>query len=89
MIDILKNFAPRAVQDLITAFAALLAAHGYITPGAQEQQFIGAAFFIVMMIVNYLIGQSRKADAAHAGANLVGASISTAEASAIAKGKTP
>ena len=89
MLDILKSFAPRAVQDLITTAAALLAAHGYITPGAQEQRFIGASFFLVMLIVNYIIGQNRKADAAHAGANAVGASISTAEASAIAKGKTP
>ena len=89
MLDILKAFAPRAVQDLITAFAGYLAAHGFLTAGSQEKGFIGSAFFLSMLIVNYAISHSRKANAAIAGANAVGASISSATASDIAKGKTP
>lgn len=89
MVDILKAFAPRAVQDLITAFAGYLAAHGFLTAGSQEQGFIGSAFFLAMLIINYAISHSRQANAAIAGANTVGASISSTQASAIAKTGNP
>lgn len=51
MNEILKAIAPRIVQDLITASATYLTAHGIIT-GSQTQDFIGAAFFLGMLIVN-------------------------------------
>lgn len=88
MWDMLKGFVPRAVQDLITSAAALLVAHGYIT-SSQEQGFIGSAFFLVMLAVNYFIAQSRKTAAVKDGAMYAGQVISNAEASAIVKGKTP
>lgn len=88
MWDILKTFAPRAVQDLITAAAGIMVAHGYIS-ASQEEGFIGSAFFLAMLVVNYFIAQNRRANAAIAGANAAGATITPATATAIAKGKTP
>jgi hypothetical protein len=85
---LLKNFLPRIVQDILTSGAAVLVAHGYITTD-QQQGLIGSAFFIAMLIINYVISQNRKANAAHAGANAVGASISAEQAATIAKGKIP
>ena len=85
---LLKNFLPRIVQDLVTSAAAILAAHGYIA-ASQEQAFIGSAFFLVMLAINYMLHTNRKADAATAGANAAGGAISSETALAIAKGKTP
>lgn len=77
MLDtLIKSFAPRVVQDLITSLVALLAAHGYITAD-QTQSTIGSLFFLAMLIVNYFIGQKRKADAAVAGAASTGAVLTT------------
>ena len=88
MLDTLKVFLPRAVQDILTGLASILAAHGYIN-SSQEEQFIGAGFFLVMLVVNYFIAQSRKAAAATAGAAAVGAILSPASATLIAQGKSP
>lgn len=85
---ILKNFLPRIVQDLVTSAVAILAAHGYITQ-SQEQATIGSAFFLAMLVINYVLHTNRKADAAAAGAVAVGGAISSETALAIAKGKTP
>lgn len=68
----IKTLAPRLVQDLVTALAGYLAAHGYITAD-QTQSLIGAAFFIVMLIVNRIIGDNRKEKAAQAGGLAVAA----------------
>lgn len=85
---ILTSLAPRIVQDLITSAAAVLTAHGYLIADDQ-QKFIGAAFFLVMLVVNYVLHLAHGADAAAAGANAAGGSITPETASAIAKGKTP
>lgn len=66
MLDFLKSFLPRAVQDIVTAGVGYLAAHGYVTAD-QTQSLIGSVFFIVMLIVNRLIANQRKTDAAIAG----------------------
>jgi hypothetical protein len=47
----LKTFAQSIVQDLVTAGSGILATHGYLAAN-QEQQFIGAAFFLIMLVVN-------------------------------------
>lgn len=85
---LIKSFAPRALQDLITSAVTLLAAHGYITHD-QEQSTIGSLFFLGMLAVNYFIAQHRKTNAVQAGASAVGAFIPRADAANIAKGKTP
>lgn len=89
MFDILKAFAPRAVQDIITAIAGVLVSHGVVTAD-QEQSFIGAAFFLAMLVVNYLIANKRKADAAQIGALTTGNYLTRSDALSIAKkGKAP
>lgn len=85
---LLTSFMPRVLQDVITSAAALLTAHGFMTAD-QQQGFIGAAFFLAMLIINYIMHLSHGKDAASAGANAAGGSITPATASAIAKGKTP
>lgn len=88
MLDtLIKSFAPRVVQDLITSLVALLAAHGYITAD-QTQSTIGSLFFLGMLVVNYFIAQHRKANAAQTGAAITGSYLPRAEALNIAKGKT-
>lgn len=54
----LKAFAQSIVQDLVTAGAGLLTAHGWLAAN-QDQQFIGSAFFIVMLIVNAVLQHSQ------------------------------
>lgn len=88
MGDLLKSFLPRVVQDILTSAAAILASHGVIAAD-QEQQFIGATFFLAMLIINYFVAMSRKANAAQAGAAAVGGILPPSTATAIAKGKTP
>lgn len=57
--DILKSLAPRIVQDLITSLAVFLASQGWIT-NAQQEEFIGAAFFLVMLVVNAALHLNRQ-----------------------------
>lgn len=85
---LLTSLLPRIVQDLITSSAALLTAHGFLAADDQ-QKYIGAAFFLVMLAINYVLHLSHGADAATAGANAAGGSIAPSTAYAIAKGKTP
>jgi hypothetical protein len=85
---LIKNFLPRALQDVITTAVSLLAAHGYITQN-DVQSTIGSLFFLGMLVVNYFIAQNRKSTAAVAGAAATGSYLAPADASAIAKGKTP
>jgi hypothetical protein len=92
--DLIKNMLPRVVQDLVTSAAALLVAHGFINAD-QTQGFIGSAFFIAMLIVNYFIANSRKAAAAQAGGMAVAAvsndipTSPTVVATIIKESKTP
>jgi hypothetical protein len=72
MNDFIKQFASRSLQDFITAFAGYLAAHGFLAAD-QTQGFIGSAFFISMLFVNYGIGEYRKAHAAQDGGMAVAA----------------
>jgi hypothetical protein len=85
---LIKSFAPRAIQDLITSIAGILVAHGFMTAD-QTQGFIGSAFFLAMLIVNYFIAQHRKANAAQVGAAVAGADLPRSTALNIAKGKIP
>ena len=87
---IITSMLPRIVQDLITSAAAILTAHGFLAAdGSQTQGFIGAGFFLVMLIINYGLHLDHGATAATAGAASVGAVISPTAAIEIAKGKTP
>jgi hypothetical protein len=88
MVDLLKSLLPRIVQDVITSAAAILATHGYLAAD-QQQGFIGSAFFLIMLAVNYFLSQNRKANAAIVGANTVGAPMTYSTASAIAKTGKP
>jgi len=88
MLDLLKSFLPRIVQDILTSAAALLVAHGYIA-SSDVQGFVGSTFFLAMLIVNYVIDQSGKANAAAAGANTIGGALSPSQATAIAKTGKP
>jgi len=71
---LIKSAIPRVVQDAVTAFAAYLATHGYIT-GDQTTGFIGSAFFLVMLLVNLIINQIRKHNAAIAGGAAVASAV--------------
>lgn len=72
MLNFIKSFLPHAVQDIVTALVTFLAAHGYITAD-QTQATIGSLFFLVMVVANYFVAQSRKAKAAQAGGMAVAA----------------
>lgn len=74
-MDFLTSFLPRAVQDLLTTLAGILVAHGYVTAD-QSQSFIGATFFLVMLVINYFIAKYRKNKAAVAGGLAVAAQTS-------------
>ena len=63
---LLKSAIPRVVQDTVTALAGYLAAHGIIS-GDQTTGFVGSAFFLAMIVVNLMVNQIRKHNAAVAG----------------------
>ena len=88
MGDLLKSLLPRVIQDLLTSGAAVLVAHGYLM-ASQSEAFVGSAFFLIMLVVNYSISQGRKADAATSGAAAVGGILAPSTAKAIAKGTHP
>lgn len=88
MGELLKSLAPRIAQDLITSGAALLVAHGYITSN-QQQDFIGAAFFLIMLVINSFLHLNRQMRAAEAGANTVGSALTAAQSMSIAKTGKP
>lgn len=50
--DLLKSFAQSTVQDVVTAAAGWLAVHGWLTPGQQEQAWIGSGCFLLMWAFN-------------------------------------
>lgn len=86
--QIFTSMLPRILQDVITSAAALLTAHGFLAAdGSQTQGFIGAAFFLAMLIINYVLHLAHGSDAANAGAMMAGGTISPQAASAISKGK--
>jgi hypothetical protein len=84
MLDIVRAFLPRAVQDLIVAFVGTLAAHGYITAD-QTQSTVGSLFFLAMLVANYFLSQHSKANAAQIGAEVTGTYLPRADAISIAK----
>lgn len=55
---LLKNVIPRFLQDAITAGVGYLTVHGYVTAD-QTQSLIGSLFFIALLIVNRLMGDSK------------------------------
>ncbi len=55
----LKVVVPRALQDALTAFAAYLASVGNLTQ-SQEVSFIGAAFFLIMLVINAVVARCRR-----------------------------
>jgi hypothetical protein len=85
---IFTSLLPRLLQDLLVSAAALLTAHGYLD-ASDQQKFIGAAFFLSMLIINYVQHLKHGSNAATAGAEAVGGTITSLQASNIAKGKTP
>lgn len=92
MLDMLKTFLPRAVQDILTGLASVLFAHGFLPDAASEEKFIGSTFFLSMLVINYFITQSRKGKAAIAGAASTGILLTpdvVSTAIAAGKGKTP
>lgn len=91
MLDTFLNAVlPRLVQDVLTSLAAVLMGHGFLAAdGSQTQGFIGAGFFLVMLVVNYFVMQSHKQTIAANGAAAVGGVLSPLQASNIAKGKIP
>jgi len=65
--NFLKSMLPRFVQDIVQGLAGFLALHGYIT-NDQKTGFIGSAFFLIMLAVNYFIAMRRKSNSIAAGA---------------------
>lgn len=68
MNSIFNGFIARVVQDLATSVAAYLAANGFITHD-QETGFVGATFFLAMVVVNYIAHRKRQDVAYNAGVN--------------------
>lgn len=59
--DWINGIVARIAQDLITTLAGILISHGIMT-SSQEQSFIGAAFFLVMLAINAVLHKVRAAD---------------------------
>lgn len=67
--DWLNSVITRIVQDVLTSLAAYLTASGFLTPGSQEQGFIGASFFLVMLVINIVLHKARAASNQMSGAS--------------------
>lgn len=85
----MNSVIARLAQDLLTSLAAYLTAQGIIT-NDQQASFVGAGFFLFMLLVNIVLHKVRGADAAVAGAASTGTTITpdvAATAIAASKGK--
>lgn len=68
MPDWLNSITARIVQDLATSGASWLALHGFLT-NDQKSGFIGAVFFLLMLLINTILHATRAADNQVKGAN--------------------
>lgn len=72
MTDVFKNLLTSAlgrfVQDLLVSLSGVMAAHGWFEQTGDDQKFIGSAFFLIMLTVNYFLHRSNASNNAKAGA---------------------
>lgn len=70
--SIITSATSRAIQDLVTSGAGILAAQGWFDNAGDQQKFIGSAFFLVMLVFNHFTHKTHTEVAANSGATTKG-----------------